>query len=62
MTPIVLFAGDIITLKKAHPCGSFDFKVMRVGSDIRIKCMGCEHCIEIDREKLEKRTKSVSKG
>ena len=61
MTPLLLSVNDILTLKKAHPCGSLKFKVLRVGSDIKIKCLGCEHCLEIEREKLEKRVRSVSK-
>lgn len=61
MTPALLSVGDVLTLKKAHPCGSFKFKVIRTGSDIRIKCLVCEHCLEIEREKLEKRIRSVTK-
>ncbi len=56
----VLTAGDILTMKKAHPCGSFKFEILRVGSDIRIKCLKCGHSLEISREKLEKRIKSIS--
>lgn len=52
--------GDILTLKKAHPCGSSCFKVLRVGSDIRIKCTQCSRDLEISREKLEKRIKTIS--
>lgn len=61
MAPVSIRVGDILTLKKAHPCGSFRFSVLRVGSDVRIKCLTCEHALEIEREKLEKRIKSVSK-
>ena len=35
--------GDIIKMKKAHPCGSQEWKVLRVGADFRLKCMGCGH-------------------
>jgi len=50
---------DIIELKKPHPCGSKLFKVMRVGSEMRIICTGCGHDLNIDRIKLEKATKKI---
>ena len=51
--------GDIIELKKEHPCGSKQFKVLRVGSVMRIVCTGCSRDMEIDRIKLEKATKKI---
>ncbi len=51
--------GDIIELKKPHPCGSKQFKILRVGGSMRIQCMGCAHDMEIDRLKLEKATKKI---
>ena len=51
--------NDILELKKPHPCGSRQFKILRVGSDIRILCQGCGRDMVIDRIKLEKATKSV---
>lgn len=59
--PLDLAVGDIITTKKNHPCGSFEFEIMRVGIDFRIKCMGCEKQIWIERKNLEKRVKKVSR-
>ena len=54
--------GDTLELKKAHPCGEKRFTVMRVGSDIRIVCLGCGRDLTIPREKLEKAIKkSTSK-
>ncbi len=50
---------DVLILKKPHPCGSSSFKVLRVGSDIRIKCNQCGRDLEISREKLEKRIKTI---
>ncbi len=52
--------GDMITLKKAHPCGSFDWEVLRTGIDFRIKCQGCGHLVMIPRVKLEKNIKKVN--
>lgn len=51
--------GDTVQLKKAHPCGSDTFKVLRVGGIMRICCVGCSRDMEIDRIKLEKATKKV---
>ncbi len=53
--------GDIVELKKAHPCGSKEFKIMRVGSEMRIICQGCKRDMNIDRIKLEKATKKILK-
>lgn len=54
--------NDIIELKKPHPCGSKQFKVLRVGSDIRILCLGCSRDMTVDRIKLEKSTKKIVNG
>ncbi len=51
--------NDIIELKKQHPCGGSIFKVLRVGSVMRISCQGCLRDMEIDRLKLEKATKKI---
>jgi hypothetical protein len=51
--------NDVIELKKEHPCGSKQFKVLRVGGVMRICCLGCSRDMEIDRIKLEKATKKI---
>lgn len=51
--------GDVVELKKEHPCGSKQFKILRVGSTMRIMCLGCSRDMEIDRIKLEKATKRI---
>ena len=53
--------GDIVRLKKKHPCGSFEWEILRVGADFRLKCMGCEHQIMIARKLVEKNTKEIKK-
>lgn len=53
--------GDIVKLKKQHPCGSSEWSILRVGADFRLKCMGCGHQIMIPRKTVEKSTKSLSK-
>ena len=46
--------GDIITLKKKHPCGSNSWEILRVGADFRLKCTGCAHQIMLSRKNVEK--------
>ena len=54
--------GDIVKLKKKHPCGSFEWEILRVGADFRLKCMGCDHQIMIARKLVEKNVKEIKKG
>lgn len=51
--------GDILKLKKQHPCGSSEWEVLRIGADFRLKCMGCGHQIMIARRQVEKNVKNV---
>ncbi len=60
MKIVRFYAGDILTLKKPHPCGCDRFKVERAGIDVRIVCLGCNHSMTLDRLKLEKAVKTVS--
>jgi len=46
--------GDIIRMKKKHPCGSDEWEVLRVGADFRLKCVGCVHQIMTPRKNVEK--------
>lgn len=50
---------DIVTLKKKHPCGSYDWEVLRSGADFRLKCTGCGHQVMIPRVKLEKNVRQI---
>ena len=59
MKPIKINVGDILIMKKKHPCGSDSFKVLRIGSDIRIACTGCGRDLTPERPTLEKMIKSV---
>ncbi|TAH69578.1 MAG: DUF951 domain-containing protein [Anaerolineaceae bacterium] len=56
-----LNVGEIIRLKKPHPCGSNEWEILRTGMDFRLKCMGCEHQIMIPRKQVEKNIKKVKK-
>ena len=51
--------GDVIELKKPHPCKNKLFRVLRVGSEMRIVCTSCQRDMNIDRIKLEKATKKI---
>ena len=53
--------GDIVKLKKKHPCGSFEWEILRVGADFRLKCTGCGHQIMIARKLVEKNTRDLRK-
>ena len=54
---IKLECGDIIKMKKKHPCGSDEWEVIKVGADIKLKCCGCMHEIILKRSLVEKNTK-----
>lgn len=51
--------GDIVKLKKQHPCGSNEWEILRVGMDFRLKCLGCGHQIMLPRKQLEKNVRGV---
>ncbi len=53
--------GDILTMKKKHPCGSFQWTVLRIGADFRIKCLGCGHEVMAPRSKIEKNIKKIER-
>lgn len=53
--------GDILNMKKQHPCGSNRWKVLRIGADFKIKCLGCGHEVMNTRSKVEKNIKSVER-
>lgn len=53
--------GDIIKLKKQHPCGSSEWEILRVGIDFRLKCCGCGHQIMISRKQVEKNVRNIRK-
>lgn len=53
--------GDILTLKKAHPCGSSQWQVLRIGADFKLCCMGCGHQVMGARGKFEKQIKSLDR-
>lgn len=54
--------NDIVLMKKVHPCGSYEFQIVRLGADIKIKCMKCGHVIMLPRIDLNKKIKKVIKN
>ena len=51
--------GDIVKMKKNHPCGSDRWEITRTGIDFRLKCLGCGHYVMIPRPKFEKSVKEI---
>ncbi|MEW6307985.1 MAG: DUF951 domain-containing protein [Bacillota bacterium] len=47
-------AGDVVRLKKPHPCGSYEWQLTRVGIDFGLKCLGCGHRVMISRQKFDR--------
>lgn len=46
--------GDVIKLKKAHPCGKNEWEILRVGMDFRLRCLGCTRQVMVSRKLVEK--------
>jgi hypothetical protein len=54
---------DVVRLRKPHPCGSYDWRVVRLGADIGLKCLRCSHRVLLPRSTVERRLKGfVSRG
>lgn len=51
--------GDIVTLKKGHPCGENKWEILRTGVDIKLKCLGCDRQIWIARIDFNKRVRRI---
>ncbi len=59
---VVYEVGDIVKLKKKHPCGSFEWEILRVGADFKLKCLGCGHQIMVERAMVVKNTRGLRKN
>jgi len=57
--PMPLNVGDVIKLKKPHPCGGYNWEILRVGADFRIKCTTCDRQVWLPRREVERRIKEV---
>lgn len=51
--------GDVLEMRKNHPCGAHTFAVLRIGMDFRLRCTGCGHEVMIPRLKAEKNIRKV---
>lgn len=58
--PINFQLGDVLRLRKPHPCGGYEWEVVRLGADIGIRCLTCGRRVLIPRHKLAKQVKSVT--
>jgi len=55
--------GDVVRLKKKHPCGSYEWQVVRLGADIGIKCLKCQRRVLLERSTFERRVKAfITRG
>ena len=59
VTAVDVRPGDVLQMKKPHPCGSKEFLVLRAGMDFKIRCRGCGHEIMVPRLKCEKNIKKI---
>ena len=54
--------GDVLTLKKKHPCGSDRWEVLRIGADFKLRCLGCGREVMGPRQKYEKQIKKLERN
>ena len=59
--PLDIQVGDIVRLKKQHPCGAKEWEVLRIGADFRLRCLGCGRQIMIARKLVEKNIRESRK-
>ena len=57
--PMDIQVGDVLTMKKAHPCGSSQWTVLRIGADFKLRCNGCGREIMLPRTKAEKNIRRI---
>lgn len=61
LMPLDLRVGDIIKLKKKHPCGGYHWEITRTGIDIGIRCLTCGRKVLVPRVKIERKIKLIIK-
>jgi hypothetical protein len=57
--PMKLNVGDVVKLKKKHPCGGYDWEILRIGADFRIKCTTCKRQVWLPRSEVERRITKI---
>ena len=60
--PMNIQVGDVLELKKQHPCGSREWQVLRIGMDFKLRCSGCGHEMMVPRSKAEKAVKRIKRA
>lgn len=60
--PVDFHVGDVVQMRKVHPCGGYEWEVMRVGADFRIRCLKCSRQVMLPRPKFEKGVKKIVKS
>lgn len=60
--PVDVQVGDVARLRKPHPCGSYEWRVVRIGADIGIVCLKCGRRVLLDRPTFEKRLKTLTRS
>lgn len=58
--PVPLKLGDVLELKKPHACGVNRWEVVRLGQDIRLRCLGCDRLVMLPRSRLERRIRKIT--
>lgn len=56
---MLIALGDVVQMRKAHPCGSDKWTIVRTGADVKIRCQGCGRLVMLDRAEFEKRVKKL---
>ncbi|MBQ9409243.1 MAG: DUF951 domain-containing protein [Clostridia bacterium] len=56
---MVIQVGDVVQMRKSHPCGSYTWTLTRIGADVKMKCSLCGHVVMLDRQVFEKSCKKV---
>ena len=57
--PMDLKVGNVVRLRKQHPCGGFEWEIVRIGADIGLRCLKCRRRVLVPRSKIEKRIKRI---
>jgi len=57
--PLEIHIGDQVRMRKPHPCGGYEWEVVRVGADIGVRCLTCGRRVMLPRSKFEKRVKTI---
>ena len=57
--PVEIALNDVVRMRKPHPCGGYEWRVVRLGADIGIKCLTCGHRVLLPRSEFERRLKLI---